>query len=104
VKKITASLFLLLLCFGAMSFTHKKPVDPPRVLKASDFMIPVGKEGKKISLLELATISRTELESLTGRKMTGMQRMAFKGTQRKLKKGINANGEITNKKLKKGFR
>lgn len=70
---------------------------------AANILFPVGKEGKTISLLELSTISRANLENLTGRKMGMFERMAFKSSQRKIKKGLNENGEIVGKKIKRLF-
>ena len=70
---------------------------------AASILFPVGKEGKTISLLELSTISRANLETLTGRKMGRFERMAFKSSQRKIKKSLNENGEIVGKKLKRLF-
>jgi len=62
-------------------------------------MIPVGKTGQKISLMQLSAISRGELENMAGRRMNFFERLAFKKTQKKLKKGINRDGVITDKKI-----
>lgn len=75
----------------------------PKLPKASEILIPVGKDGKTISLQELATIKQSELEQLTGRKMGLPERIAFHSAQRKLNRGINNEGEITNKRMKKMF-
>lgn len=75
----------------------------PGRLHASAVMIPIGKDGKKISLLELSTISKSGLENLTGRKMNFTQRLAFKGAQKKLRNGINNDGFVVDKKLQKAF-
>ncbi len=58
------SLFLATLVL-ASSFAFVPVKEKPGKLYASDVMIPVGKEGKKISLLELSTISKENLETLT---------------------------------------
>jgi hypothetical protein len=73
-------------------------------LDASKIYIPVGKSGQKISLLDLSKISQTDLETLTGKKMNFLDRIAFKKTQKKLNKKINAKGIITDKKINKFFR
>lgn len=78
-------------------------VKPVTKINANTLMIPVGKTGKKISLMELSTIKRSELETLTGKKMTFVERIAFNKTQKKLSKGIDENGYVTNKKLNKVF-
>lgn len=72
-------------------------------LKANETYIPIGTEGKKISLQELSTISMNDLEKLTGRKMTLMDKLSLKITQHKLRKSIKADGTIENKKIEKFF-
>src|SRR4051812_45218966 len=86
----------------SVSFASAPVVTTPKVLKASEIFFQIGK-GKSISLLELSSISRTELEKITGRKMNFFERMAFNSTRKKLKNGINNEGVVTNKKLKKIF-
>lgn len=81
------------------SFTIRPKTDP--VVKASAVMIPVGKEGKAISLLDLSRISRTDLEKLTGKRMGLAERLAFKGAQKKLRHSIDENDNIQSRKLKK---
>ena len=95
---VAFSAFLIL----SISFASAPTVITPKALKASAVIIQIGK-GKTISLLELSTISRTDLEKLTGKKMNFFQRMAFNGAQKKLQKGINSDGVVTNKKLQKIF-
>jgi hypothetical protein len=70
---------------------------------ASEIFIPIGKTGNKISLLELSKISRSGLEKITGKKMNFWERHAFHSTQKKLKKGIDTDGVIADKKLQKIF-
>lgn len=72
-------------------------------LYASEIMIPVGSAGQKISLLDLATIERGELEKITGRKMKLAEQFAFKASQKKLRSSINKDGVVTDKKIKKMF-
>lgn len=68
---------------------------------ASEIFIPIGKTGNKISLLELSTITKADLEKITGNKMNSAESRAFYGAQKKLKKGINSDGVVTKSKLKK---
>ncbi len=106
MKKILTSIVALLFVGSIMSFTpavEKPTKEKDPFLNAKNILVPIGKTGKKISLFELSTISKPELEKLTGKKMNFAQRLAFKGTQRKLQKGMNADGVITNKKLQKAF-
>jgi hypothetical protein len=101
MKKVLTS--ILAFCFIAGSFASTPQKTGTEPVRASLIMIPVGKGGEKISLLELSTISKGDLEKLTGRKMNGAQSFAFKGAQRQMKKGINEDGIVTSKKIKKMF-
>jgi hypothetical protein len=101
MKKILASVIALFLLAGSFASAPQKPA--PNPLLASGIMIPVGKGGEKISLLELSTISKADLEKFTGRKMNSAQSLAFKGAQRQMKRGINEEGIVTSKKMKKMF-
>jgi hypothetical protein len=73
------------------------------VLKADQLMIPVGKTGQKISYGQLATISMTDFQALSGRKMNFIERMNFRMAQSKIRKSIDADGSIKNKRLLKFF-
>ena len=105
MRKLLIATIVFLVCAGTMSFKPiiEKRSEKPGGMNASAVLIPVGTEGKKISLLELSTISRPALEKLTGKKMNFTQRLAFKGAQQKLRQGIDDNGIVTNNKLKKVF-
>ena len=97
---ITAFLFILYVGNSNAAIPlNNFPSNP----NAANLLFPIGKEGKTISLLELSTISRANLETLTGRKMNMFERMAFKSSQKKIKRGLNENGEVVGKKLKKLF-
>ena len=72
---------------------------PGLKLNASEIFIPVGRTGKKISLMELSAISIDNAQQLTGRKMNFFERMSFKITQRKLKRNIREDGTIDNKRI-----
>jgi len=68
---------------------------------ASEVFIPIGNTGTKISLLELSTISTAGLEELTGNKMNFLERRSFFNAQKKIKRGIDSDGVVTKKQLKK---
>ena len=72
-------------------------------LKADETYIPIGVNEKRISLQELSTISMGNLEKLTGKKMSLMDKLSFKIAQRTLRKSIKADGTIENKKIEKFF-
>lgn len=101
-KFFTVLLALLCLIINA-AFVPAASRPGKEKVYASEIFIPIGKSGAKISLLELSTINRAELEKITGNKMNGMEKKAFRGAQKKLQKGINGEGVITNKKLNKYF-
>ncbi|HEY6900616.1 MAG TPA: hypothetical protein VI233_08235, partial [Puia sp.] len=73
--------------------------DAAKALKASEIFIPLDKTGKTVSLQELTTMSASDLEQMTGKKMGWMRRMEFKLAQRKLRHSINEDGTLRNKKL-----
>ncbi|WP_416438762.1 hypothetical protein [Phnomibacter sp. MR] len=99
-KKISALflavVFLLQPVFSAFSSlsTEKKAI------LASEFMIPVA-GGKTVSVLDLATMKADQLQELTGKKMNFLEKMAFKVSQKKLKKQINEDGTLDLKSLEK---
>ena len=95
-------LLVLAVAFIATSFANTTVEAPVlKKLNANEIMIPVGKTGQKISLMELSTIKRHDLEIMTGKKMNLFERLAFKKTQKRLKRGINEDGVITDKKINK---
>ncbi len=101
MKKVLVTFIAIFLLAGSFASTPQKT--DPNPLLASRIMIPVGKGGEKISLLELSTISKADLEKFTGRKMSGAESLAFKGAQRQIKRGMNEEGVVTSKKMKKIF-
>jgi len=86
-------------CFAIAVPAHNSRPVP----NAADIYIHAGKNGKQISLLELSMISRHGLEELTGRKMNFIERASFHITQKKLRKGIDGSGRITDWKLQKAL-
>lgn len=69
--------------------------------KAADVYLPVGNTGQKISLLKLSTINMKDFETMSGRHLNFFDKLGFQAAQRKLKRSINADGTIDNKKLNK---
>src|SRR5690606_14881925 len=101
MKKYLLSAILLITLtlpgFTAVAPVSETPVNP----KASELFLPIGNTGNKISLQDLSTVSRVEFEKLSGHKMKGVQKTAFKMMQKKLRNMINEKGEVKNKTLKK---
>ena len=77
------------------------PVEKKPKVLASEVFIPIGKEGKKISLLELSELNVKELESLTGKQMKLADKVGFKIAQKKLRNSINPDGSFDNRKIDK---
>ena len=97
MKKIAAvvlSLSILSACFATTT------VEIPK-LNAANVILPVGKTGKTISLLELSRVEVTEFERLTERKLGFLDRIGFKLGQKKLQQAIDHDGTIKKKKLNK---
>ena len=63
-------------------------------IKASDVLIPVGKDGQLISLQDLSIISAKDLQALTGKKMSLAEKISFKAGQRQLRKSIHRDGTL----------
>lgn len=97
MKKIFALLFLC--SFVLQSFAVGTATPPHR--NAADVWLPVGKTGKKISLLELSRIDVKSFETLTGRQLHSFDRFGFKLAQRKLRNSIRPDGTIHSKKLER---
>lgn len=97
MKRIVA-LFsaLLLLTSSFASFTS---VAPPK--NAAEVFITIAKTGRQISLMDLSEIKAKDFEALSGHNMTLVDKAGFKLAQRQLRRAINADGTINNKRLNK---
>lgn len=73
----------------------------PAKINAADVMIPVGKTGQQISLLDLSHMKVKEVEALTGQKMKLADKIGFKVAQKELSRSISADGTIDSKQLNK---
>ena len=101
----------LILLFTAVSFvvssfgavTLSEPVKNPP-LKASEVYITIGKNGEKISLLDLSMMKVKELQDLTGKKIKLVDRVGFKLAQKKLMEIINNDCTFNQKKMQKFFK
>ncbi|HWJ92862.1 MAG TPA: hypothetical protein VNR87_17225 [Flavisolibacter sp.] len=101
MKKVFTS--LLAVAFAITSFasgaSSVPPAEKPTHLKASQMIIPIGKNGAVISLEDLSTIKVKDLESLTGNKMKLVEKVGFKLVQKQLRNSINTDGTVNAKKL-----
>ncbi len=98
MKKLFPLIISFFLIENCLAITPTFFETPPKI-KASALMVPIGKTANKISLLELANISKSDLEKLTGNKMNYLQRLSFKIAQLKIKKMINKDGFVKNRRL-----
>jgi hypothetical protein len=99
-KFITLFLALSLL---ATSFAGTNIVEPkkPAKINANNVLIPVGKNGEKISLMDLSRMKVKDLEAITGNKMKLTDKVGFALAQKQLRSSIDADGTINNRKLNK---
>lgn len=64
-------------------------------------MIPVGKKGELISLLDLSEMKVKDFELVSGKELNTVHTVGFKLAQREIRKSINADGTVNKKKLTK---
>ncbi|MBD0331109.1 MAG: hypothetical protein ICV66_00480 [Chitinophagaceae bacterium] len=88
--------------FIANSFASNT-VELPK-LKASQILIPIGKTGQQISLLDLSTINIQDFQKITGEKMKFVQKVSFMIAQKNLRNTINEDGTLRKGKIEKFFR
>lgn len=100
MKKYLLLLILLITFSGSFSFSIiKNPLT-----KADQIFIPIGKNGGKISLLEISKISVKDYQRISGEHLNFFERLSFKAAQKKLRKNITAEGTVNTKMLgKNGF-
>ena len=93
---------LICLCFTialqSLAFVVNPGVRKP-ALHASELMISLGAQGSYVSLMDLSVMKRSQLEKLTGRKMNIVQRLAWKGAQKKIRSSIDKDGYVRGNKI-----
>lgn len=101
MKKIYGLLFAL--CLVSLSFASPSVLSPkkPSKLDANTIMLPIGKNGQTVSLMDLSRMKVKELEAVTGEKMKLVDKIGFLAAQKQLRNSINADGTISSKKLEK---
>jgi hypothetical protein len=80
---------------------NENPVTKGPVLNANHLMLPIGKTGKRISLMDLSRISVKDFESVSGHDLKLIDKIGFKLGQKKLRESIQPDGTIKTKALKK---
>ena len=102
MKKATLFVFFSRLCIKHFGVVTCKRTSRFTKVSSQNHDSLLLKQGSRF-LLDLSTISAKDLQNLTGKKMNFFDRLAFKASQRKLKKSIDADGTITSKKINKFF-
>jgi hypothetical protein len=100
ILTLSLALCLLVTSFAGGTTAIVIPKKSPAP-NANQILIPLGKNGEKISLMELSVMKAKDYETFTGKKMNLTNKLAFKIIQKKLRNSINANGDIKNKMLEK---
>lgn len=98
MKKVFTLFTALAVMFS--SFASVSPSSTVPVIKASEIFIPIGKTGKKISLLDLSKINIQAYEAMSGRDMKRVDEKVFKLAQKKLRKNIKPDGTLKPKVAK----
>lgn len=101
MKKV---IFLLLITIGFQQTFATALVKPKKKVYAADIMIPLGNTGTRISLLDMSALSVKEAEIIRGEKMKLSERIAFKVAQKKLRKTINPDGSINDRRIVKNLK
>lgn len=97
---LAVALSLVVTSFSAGTTAIVLPKKSPAP-NANQIFIAAGKNGEKVSLMDLSSMKVKDYESLTGKKMNLTNKLAFKIIQRKLRNNIDANGNINTKMLAK---
>jgi hypothetical protein len=77
------------------------PVKDPAPVKASEFFVPIGKDGAKISILDLSEIKVKDYEAISGIHMKTSEKVGFKMMQKQIRNSIKTDGTFDSKKLEK---
>lgn len=101
MRKLIA--FFFAITFLNVSIAVTPAADGEKKLNANAIMLPVGKTGQKISLMDFSKLKPAEYEQLAHVKLNFFDRIAYKLAMKKLRKNIAADGTIKSKKMKKAF-
>lgn len=104
MKKIVT----LSLAFFILSSTFAKTnvvvlPEKPAKINANSVLISIGKNGEKISLMDLSLIKTKEYEALVGKKMNLANKLEFKLIQKRLRTAISEDGTINSKIMGKAL-
>lgn len=99
---LTLFLALAIFTFSNASGNLIEPKKPSKI-NANNVLLPVGKNGEMISLMDLSRMKVKEVEAITGKKMKLVDKIGFKTAQKQLRYSIAADGTIKNKKFNKAI-
>jgi hypothetical protein len=106
IMKRILTLFLALsfltVSFAAGTATIVVPKKSPAP-NANQILVPIGKTGEKVSLMDFSHMKAKDFETLSGKKLNLANKIAFSVLQRKLRNSMNANGDINSKVLEKAM-
>jgi hypothetical protein len=94
-RLITLTLFI---SFSFAVFASENTIVVPKK-KATEIMVPVGNTGKFVSLMELSHMKVRDYESLSAHRLTLVDKLGFKLAQRQLRRVINADGSLNQKRV-----
>ena len=100
ILTLSLALSLLITSFAAETSIIVNPKKTPSP-NANQILLPVGKNGEKVSLMDLSLMKAKDYEALTGKTMNLKDKLAFTIIQKKLRNSINPNGDIKTKLLGK---
>jgi hypothetical protein len=101
MKRIIGLFFAITLFATSFAGTNLVTPKKPARLNANAIMIPIGKNGETVSLMDLSRMKVKDLEAITGEKMNLTSKVGFTVAQKQLRNSINADGTVNNKKLQK---
>lgn len=101
MKKILALLLSFFLLTASFAGTNILIPKKPAKVNANNVLVPIGKNGETVSLMDLSRMKAKELEAITGEKMNLKDKVGFAIAQKQLRSSINADGTINNRKLSK---
>lgn len=78
-----------------------KPKAPK--VNANQILVPIGKNGETVSLMDLSRMKVKDLEAFSGEKMKLSEKIGFAIAQKQLRNNISSDGTINNKKLEKAL-
>jgi hypothetical protein len=111
MKKFLTSVLFFFVCILTINASSINPATSgtnTKSINAKLVMLPIG-NGKFMSLADFVTLTPKKFREITGKRLSLINKLSLKFSQRAIKKDINSDGTIDNSKLLKysdgeGFR